>query len=610
MIPILSVKKLQEQEADLCNRNNWEILHLVNLAASSLTQFLFKLISAPRDFGIKNREPAHQDFSHLNLLILAGRGLNGADALKTACLCIESGIQSIHIAYLNPRESSLNGVLLEELKTLRVLKSSSVHLYPEPTLLPLDSCDLILDGLLGTGCQDSPHALVKDWIKQSNQSNKQVLSIDMPSGLPGDLIPDDWQKKGTVAAQIWQQPPLIQASWTLSFWSPKITSLLYPGRSCAGRQFFTCLISDKPSLLPTQIASRQKQPFLTKANLSSLNHSSPSHVQLPLLEEIFPLLTSPFPDTHKYQRGKILILAGSLGMQGAALLSARAAQRGGAGLVRLLYPAGLFPAFGSLTHEILTQPLGSEKDFYFNPDHLSQVLPWLSWADVVLVGPGLSKNTTALKFLEVLAPYLGPKTVLDGEGLYIYKCLSSDSDKPSTKNFSEIPPNLKQTSDTSESQEPKIILTPHTGEYEYWLGGKLRSLPRPWDWIDEASQLCPDVGLLLKGPLSLYSYQKHTQLLPYGHPALGTAGAGDILAGLLASLWFRYPAQEAVSLAVAWHGLAGQLASKQNGPVSVVASDILNALPLASKESQIFSQNWPANKNYPALHARELHFNT
>lgn len=244
---------------------------------------------------------------------------------------------------------------------------------------------------------------------------------------------------------------------------------------------------------------------------------------------------------HKYKRGRVAIWAGSQYMLGAALLAARAATRSGAGLIKLYLPENLVAHAASAVPEIIARPVGDQlpDDFFECQAHV--------------IGPGLGREPIVAKQLQHALTHLTQPTVLDADALYWL------AQKP------ELWLLLK---------EP-FILTPHQGEMERLIGAPIK------DRLDVVQNWLPGISaegvLIQKGAHTLIAKQKMAPVYNNtGHPAMATAGMGDVLSGLLGGLLAQgYTAWDAAKLSVYWHGLAGEEAARCKGERSVIASDVI-----------------------------------
>lgn len=271
-----------------------------------------------------------------------------------------------------------------------------------------------------------------------------------------------------------------------------------------------------------------------------------------LLLETSDLSLPPIvPDRHKYQAGSVVGLAGSTKMPGAALLSSLAALRGGAGMMRLLHPEGTEVVLSASPYELIKIP--------YRYDAVDEILALMNKANAVFVGPGIGLTNETETLIKKLLSEIKVPCVVDADALTIL-----------AKSFSKIP--------------AQTILTPHLGEMSRLLN--CASPPHVnIDFLKECKNFSQarEVTLILKGaPSFVFHPDKDTVISTYGNPGMATAGSGDVLTGLLASLLAQHMApQKAAILGVALHGIAGQFAAEALTPYNMIASDIINNFHLA-----------------------------
>ena len=262
-----------------------------------------------------------------------------------------------------------------------------------------------------------------------------------------------------------------------------------------------------------------------------------------------PLLPPIVNNRHKYQAGLVVGLAGSPGMSGAAILSSTAALRGGAGIVRLLHPIGMEAEFTSSPHELIKIP--------YPFDEHEKILETLNAGKANFIGPGMGRNSTARALLQAIFPRLEKPCVIDADALTI---------------IAEDKLNL-----------PKgAVLTPHVGEMIRLL--KI-SAPRPstMEFLETCQEYVEkkNTTLVLKGgPSFIFHPGNPIVVNSYGDPGMATAGSGDVLTGLIASLLAQGLTQyNAAKLGVFLHGVSGENAAEKKTSYCMIASDIITHFP-------------------------------
>jgi NAD(P)H-hydrate epimerase len=480
-------------------------------------------------------------------VFVCGKGHNGADGLQAALLAAAHGYKVRVYQTISPKKGySPESQLLHE----QITKSKIDFKFfktVEELQFSEDTC-LIIEGLLGAGIQKEAKGLIAKCIQKLNQCPYPVVSIDVPSGLSTDST---------------QMGIHIKPIATVSLGTPKLSSLFYPTSVEYGSLYFDSLCFPEKPL-----------------------RSQPSQIELFRREDVcagYPV--RPY-DAHKYSTGKVLIIAGSKGMHGAAVLAAHGALKAGAGMVKLAVPAGIHPAVCQHTIEIISLAIGAnvktqksgvtsaqdQEIGCFHPDHIKELQPVLDWADTVLIGPGLGKEPDTIDFLRKVVPKVKKNLVLDGDGLQFF--------------CTEYVQNLKKRP----TFLTRVIATPHGGEFKR-MGGKYQ-YETPLEHINNARAIAEKyhTNVLLKGPTSLFaSYQGKSVVLPSGNAGLATAGTGDVLAGILTALYCLANAETAVGVGVYIHSAAADLAKNKTGILGMTASDVLAHIPevMASLEKDI-----------------------
>jgi len=254
---------------------------------------------------------------------------------------------------------------------------------------------------------------------------------------------------------------------------------------------------------------------------------------------------------HKYQAGYVVGLGGSAGMPGAALLSSTAALRSGAGMVKLLHPMGMEAELVASPYELIKVP--------YNENDSGYVSSLLNDATAAFIGPGLGRECHPRELLRDVLPNLKIPCVIDADALTII----AEEEFPCPKN---------------------TILTPHVGEMTRLLKYPAEK-PRSKEFLNSCQNFVEkhSVTLVLKGGPSYIFHPHETPLVsPYGNPGMATAGSGDVLTGIIASLLAQGAhTKEAAALGVYLHGVAGDCAAEKKTFFCLIATDIIDRLPEA-----------------------------
>ena len=291
------------------------------------------------------------------------------------------------------------------------------------------------------------------------------------------------------------------------------------------------------------------------------------------LIETIPKLKPRAIDAHKGDFGKVLIIAGSMGMSGAAALAGRAALRAGAGLVRVATPKSVLPIVASIEPSFTTIALPEDSAGRISAKAINTILDAVSENDAVAFGPGVGVSGGLQSVLETLLQQENLRLVIDADGLN----------------------NLAILKGWTANLKAKLILTPHPGEMKrLWSALSREQLPA--DRQKQAVQLAErtETTVVLKGAgtvvtdlsTSLKAGGQKVYVNKTGNPGMATVGSGDVLTGVITALMGQGLSNfDAAILGVYIHGLAGDIAAEKVGQVSLIATDIIEALGEAFKRS-------------------------
>jgi len=278
-------------------------------------------------------------------------------------------------------------------------------------------------------------------------------------------------------------------------------------------------------------------------------------------------------DSHKRDFGHVFVVAGSLGMGGAAVLAAKTVLRCGAGLVTLGLPKSLVPAVVSNCPEVMTLPLPETEEGALSNAAFKPIKDFLNKANVLLIGPGLSRNLQTQQLIRKTILESRIQTVIDADGINAWigsmnKFKVGVSCLPLSKN------NLR-------------IFTPHPGEIARLLAVKAEYVQSRRSEVANNFAKEYNVVVVLKGYQTIVAapfgsmYVNNT-----GNSGMSTAGSGDVLDGVIAAFLAQgLTSFEAAKLGVYIHGLAGDLAVREKTQLGLIASDIIDYIPKAIKKS-------------------------
>jgi len=274
-----------------------------------------------------------------------------------------------------------------------------------------------------------------------------------------------------------------------------------------------------------------------------------------------PKLKPRKEDAHKGDFGRVCIIAGSVGMSGAAALAGRAALRAGAGLVRVATPKSLLPVVASIEPSFTTIALPEDSAGRISAKAIGSILNAVAENDVLAFGPGVGISQGLRSVIGTLLEQENLRLVIDADGLN----------------------NLSRIKNWPAKLKANLILTPHPGEIKrLWAGVFREQLPS--ERQQQAGRLAEHTKtiVVLKGAGTVVSDGQKVYVNKTGNPGMATAGSGDVLTGVITALIGQGLANfDAAVLGVYIHGLAGDIAAKKIGRLSLMATDIIESLPVA-----------------------------
>lgn len=276
-----------------------------------------------------------------------------------------------------------------------------------------------------------------------------------------------------------------------------------------------------------------------------------------------PKLPARPTEGHKGTFGRVLVIAGSVGMTGAAALAGRSALRAGSGLVRVATSKNALPIIAAIEPCYTTLPLAEDDEGRISAKALHAILDAVQGNDVVAFGPGMGQSTDLRSIVEAMIQQEGVNLLIDGDGL---------------NNLSRLP-------DWPKKRRAQLVLTPHPGEMKRLWSGLFRE-EMPENRQETAARMAQATGAVvaLKGAGTVVTDGEQVYINTTGNPGMGTAGSGDVLTGVVAALMGQGMNRfDATILGVFTHGLAGDIASNRLGQISLMATDIIDALPEAFK---------------------------
>jgi len=455
--------------------------------------------------------------SERRFYVFAGPGGNGGDGLAVARMLADANYGVTAYLFnvrgqLNP-DCAANRDRLLERDDVQLVEITSELIFPE-----LHADDIVIDALFGTGLNKPLSGGFAHVAKRLNQSQATVVSIDTPSG----LMCEDNAYNDTSA--------VVRAMLTLSIQLPKLAFFYAENQRFVG-DFV---------LLPIGLSAEGLDQMKT-------------HLWLTEATEVQALLRRRPRFAHKGTMGRALLVAGSQGMTGAAILSSRAALRSGVGRLTVHAPHACLDILQVSVPEAVVQIDVDEERVTTAID--------TSEYQAVGIGPGLGRSRyTAAALHDYLLQQPGPM-VLDADALNI----------------------LSENTEWLRNIPADSILTPHPRELDRLVGRSQTSFER----MNRARNFAITYRLfvVVKGHYSqICTPTGDVYFNPTGNPGMATPGSGDVLTGILTGLLAQgYLPAEAVQLGVYLHGLSGDLAAEALSEESLIASDIIQYLPAAFK---------------------------
>ncbi len=403
------------------------------------------------------------------------------------------------------------------------------------------SADVILDALFGTGLRGAATGLIAKAITDLNSFSRNatapnpalIVAVDIPSGMPSD---------GQSA-----EGPVLRAHHTVTFTAPKISQLISNDGSYCGNLHVRA-IGTPPALIEE----------IGKGNL---RWAGP--------EEFASLPLQRPADSHKGLYGHVLLVAGSTGKSGAAVLSGTGALKAGAGLVTIATPDSVQPIIASQHAEYMTDALPTGADGSLAIENVSDpaFAKVIAGKSVLAVGPGLGQQPATQKFIRLLVQSTELPTILDADGLNAFA----------------------GNADALRDRKSKFLaVTPHPGEMARLLGVSNAEVQK--DRVRVATEAARrwNAHVLLKGfHTILASPDGGIFVNTTGNPGLAKGGSGDVLTGILAALTGQFGTTDWLRVLTlgAWlHGRAADTLIEDADPSGVVAGDVARALPYARFE--------------------------
>ena len=457
-----------------------------------------------------------------SICVLAGSGNNGGDALTAARYLSNSDarVKIFLVGNKAHRTDSLNvqmkilrgmGVEIQQLESDRAWERLQVTLR---------FSDAVIDGILGTGFFGELRPSALRLIRLVNSLSKPIISIDIPSGVEADT--------GVVGEAA------INATCTVTLGLPKIGHLICPGAIHVGK-----LIIDDIGI-PQKLLNEDIHQTLLDDEIAKT------------------FLPARAKDAYKGSVGKILVIAGSRGMTGAACLASMSALKTGAGLVTLAVPDSLNELYEAKLTEVMTAPLPEIISGVIAGNKVMPILlDLIDKSDAILIGPGLGREKETVELVKKIVESADKPLILDADAIFAFNGKAEE-----LKSCKQIP-----------------ILTPHLGELAALLNTTVEELRK--SLVENVRKAAQDFRAVIvaKSETTIIAYPNGEIFISaIGNSGMATAGSGDVLAGAIAGLMKQTPF--APLAGVYLHGTAGNISASTKCE-GLTASDIMENLPNA-----------------------------
>ena len=526
----LTAAEMREVDRLTTERFDVSGLALMETAGKSVAEVFLE------QYTHRNTEPPGR------VCVLCGKGNNGGDGFVVARHLRE---EAEHIdVYLFAQPEELRGEAAKNFErwqdpggrvTLIQSEAEWEQAWPQ-----IAAAEVIFDALLGTGIRGAASGLVAQAIEDLNRLSQNataahpawIVAVDTPSGLPSD---------GEAAAG-----PVVRAHLTVTFTAPKIGQLISADAGCCGQLVVRSIGS--PAALVEEIGK--------------------ARVRWAGLDEFAGLPLVRAAEAHKGSYGHVLLVAGSVGKTGAAVLAGQAALRGGAGLVTLATPEPALATIAAAQAEYMTEALPSTASGSIAAEAIrsGRFAAALQGKTVLAIGPGVSTHPETQEFVRSVVAHTELPIVLDADGLNAF-----------AGNVDLLP----------KRKSAHLVLTPHPGEMARLLGVSSAQVQesRVQTAVEAARQW--NAHVVLKGfHTVLASPEGEVLINTTGNAGLAKGGSGDVLTGLLAAVVAQFGTGDflrVLALGVYLHGLAAELLSQQSDASGILAGEVAHAIPFARR---------------------------
>ncbi len=463
------------------------------------------------------------------IVCVCGFGNNGGDGIAAARILFTRGLD-VSIYLVGDRKNSTKDTKLQ----LKIAKNMGIRIVKKIDYADFDG---IIDAIFGVGLSKPVTGDLYKEIEKINASGKRVLAVDIPSGVSAS----DGKVLGIA----------VRAEETLTIGHIKIGCILYPGADYAGK----VVLWD----IGTSLSLLKEPP-------TCFYYDEQPELLLPLRKA----------DSNKGTYGKVLVIAGSKNMSGAAFFAASAAYRIGAGLVRVLTTDDNREVLQrQLPEAVLTTYTLNENGGIAEEcsDDIRDAIT--EWPDVILIGPGIGQGTAAATLVNFVLSESRCPLVIDADGINIIAKMISEKTKDC-----DTPENRIRV--LAQMLPANTVLTPHKKELSRLSGVSMAELAA--GMISASSEFTKDNELVMvkKDVRTIVSFGTSNYINVTGNNGMATGGSGDVLGGIIAGLIAQGEKERSAAMTGCYiHGIAGNIAATKMGTRSMIASDILDAIPEA-----------------------------
>jgi len=486
---IINAQQIRDADAYTINKESISSIDLMERASQAFVEEFLR-------YPVEDKKIA----------VICGTGNNGGDGFAIARMLIQQNL-NVHPFLIQFSETlSHDGQInFSRLQNVTIIKTKQ-------EIPSFESFHIIIDALLGSGMNRPAMGLVGNSIEAINSAKKTIFSVDIPSGLFCDEISQDGS--------------IIQSAHVISFQRPKYSFFFPENNSYIKNWKIIDIGLDEPFI------QQQESSYFV------LDH------------EIAELLKPRERYSHKGTYGHALLVAGSHGKMGAALLAAKGCLRSGVGLLTTYIP--------KTAYQIMQTSVPEAMCITDENETIITSFPSLSNYNVIGIGPGLGTHPMSIKMMSELLKQQNTPMIIDADAI-----------------------NILSNKDHLIQQLPKdSILTPHLKEFDRLVGASYNALER----FEKQRKFSLDhqcIVVLKDAHTCISDTKGNLYFNTSGNPGMATGGSGDVLTGIITGLVAQaYSSLEAALLGVYYHGVAGDMAAETRGQIGLTASDIVEHLKI------------------------------